>query len=73
MNTPRSLPAPYRGSEAFWEVKRLIRKDMKRLEATAEEASRIIDDLLRKQVNTPEDLRDFSEGFQETVEYLMRE
>jgi len=67
------LTGPYRGSEAFWEVKRLIRKDMKRLEATAEEASRIIADLLRKQVNTPEDLRDFSEGFQETVEYLMRE
>ena len=67
------LTSPYRGSEAFWEVKRLIRKDMKRLEATAEEASRIIADLLRKQVITPEDLRDFSEGFQETVEYLMME
>ena len=67
------LTGPYRGSEAFWEVKRLIRKDMKRLEATAEEASRIIADLLRKQVITPEDLRDFSEGFQETVEYLMME
>ena len=24
------LTGPYRGSEAFWEVKRLIRKDMKR-------------------------------------------
>ena len=30
------LTGPYRGSDAFWEVKRLIRKDKKRLNAMAE-------------------------------------
>jgi len=34
------LTGPYRGSEAFWEVKRLIRQDVKRFDVMGEESSR---------------------------------
>ena len=66
------LTGPYRGSDAFWEVKRLIRKDKKRLNAMAEveksEVACIIADLLREQVITEEDLAQFSLGLRERVE-----
>jgi len=69
------LSGPYRGSDAFWEVKRLIRKDMKRLEVMVDvekkEMANILSDLLREQVITSADLRDFSEEFQETVDNLV--
>ena len=67
------LTGPYRGSEAFWEVKRLIRQDMKRIGAMAGSGqsvvASIIADLLREQVITVDDLSGFSEEFQETVEW----
>lgn len=70
------LSGPYRGSDAFWEVKRLIRKDMKRLEAMVDmeksEMANILADLLREQVITTDDLADFSGGLKEMVEYLAR-
>ena len=68
------LTSPYSGSEAFWEVKRLIRKDMKRIGAMAGSeqsvVASIIADLLREQVITVDDLSGFSEEFQETVEWV---
>ena len=71
------LTGPYSGSEAFWEVKRLIRKDMKRIGAMAGSeqsvVASIIADLLREQVITVEDIADFSDEVKEMVEYLMRE
>lgn len=71
------LTGPYRGSEAFWEVKRLIRQDVKRFdvmgEAEQSEVACIIADLLREQVITVEDIADFSDEVKEMVEYLMRE
>ena len=70
------LTGPYRGSEAFWEVKRLIRQDVKRFdvmgEAEQSEVACIIADLLREQVITAEDLADFSDEVKETVNNLMR-
>lgn len=71
------LTGPYRGSEAFWEVKRLIRQDVKRIGAMAgsaqSEVASIFADLLREQVITVEDIADFSDEVKEMVEYLMRE
>ena len=70
------LTGPYRGSEAFWEVKRLIRQDVKRFdvmgEAEQSEVACIIADLLREQVITAEDLADFPDEVKETVNNLMR-
>ena len=70
------LTGPYRGSEAFWEVKRFIRQDMKRIGAMGgveqSEVACIIADLLREQVITAEDLADFSDEVKETVNNLMR-
>ena len=70
------LTGPYRGSEAFWEVKRLIRQDMKRIGAMGgveqSEVACIIADLLREQVITAEDLADFSDEVKGTVNNLMR-
>ena len=70
------LTGPYRGSEAFWEVKRLIRQDMKRIGAMGgveqSEVACIIADLLREQVITAEDLADFSNEVKGTVNNLMR-
>ena len=70
------LTGPYRGSEAFWEVKRLIRQDVKRFDVMGEveqsEVACIIADLLREQVITAEDLADFSDEVKETVNNLMR-
>ena len=70
------LTGPYRGSDAFWKVKRLIRQDMKRLGAMADiekkEMPHIIADLLREQAITVDDLSDFSDELKETVECLMR-
>ena len=70
------LTGPYRGSEAFWEVKRLIRQDMKRIGAMGgveqSEVACIIADLLREQVITAEDLADFSDEVKETVNNLIR-
>ena len=70
------LTGPYRGSEAFWEVKRLIRKDMKRLDnmidVERKEMANIVADLLRERVITADDLVEFSDGFREAVEGLMR-
>lgn len=67
------LTGPYRGSEAFWEVKRLIRQDVKRIGAMGgveqSEMADIIADLLREQVITAEDLADFSDEVKETVEW----
>ena len=58
------LTGPYRGSDAFWEVKRLIRKDKKRLNAMAEvekaEMPFIIAELLREGAITEEELLHFS-------------
>ena len=69
------LSGPYRGSDAFWEVKRLIRRDMKRLEVMVDvennEMANILADLLREQVITTEDLADFSGGLKEMVEYMV--
>ena len=66
------LTGPYRGSDAFWEVKRLIRKDKKRLNAMAEvekaEMPFIIAELLREQAITEEDLAEFSIGLRKRVE-----
>ena len=71
------LTGSYRGSEAFWEVKRLIRQDVKRIGAMAgceqSEVASIFADLLREQVITVEDIADFSDEVKEMVEYLMRE
>ena len=71
------LTGPYRGSEAFWEVKRLIRQDVKRIGAMAgceqSEVASIFADLLREQVITVEDIADFSDEVKEMVDYLMRE
>ena len=65
------LTGPYRGSEAFWEVKRLIRQDVKRFdvmeEAEQSEVACIIADLLREQVITEEDLAQFSLGLRKRV------
>ena len=65
------LTGPYRGSDAFWEVKRLIRKDKKRLAAMAEvekqEMPFIIAELLREQAITMDDLAEFSPGLRERV------
>ena len=65
------LTGPYRGSDAFWEVKRLIRKDKKRLNAMAEvekeEMPLIIAELLREQAITMVDLAQFSPGLRERV------
>ena len=58
------LTGPYRGSDAFWEVKRLIRKDKKRLAAMSEvekaEMVFVIVELFREQAITEEDLAEFS-------------
>ena len=66
------LTGPYRGSDAFWEVKRLIRKDKKRLAAMAEvekqEMPFVIAELLREQAITMDDLAEFSLGLRERVE-----
>ena len=65
------LTGPYRGSDAFWEVKRLIRKDKKRLNAMAEvekeEMPLIIAELLREQAITEEDLSQFSDRLRKRV------
>jgi len=65
------LTGPYRGSDAFWEVKRLIRKDKKRLNAMAEvekqEMPFVIAELLREQAITMDDLTEFSIGLRERV------
>ena len=65
------LTGPYRGSNAFWEVKRLIRKDKKRLNAMAEvekqEMPLIIAELLREQAITMVDLAQFSPGLRKRV------
>ena len=65
------LTGPYRGSDAFWEVKRLIRKDKKRLAAMAEvekaEMPLIIAELLREQAITMVDLAQFSPGLRKRV------
>jgi len=65
------LTGPYRGSEAFWEVKRFIRQDVKRIGVMGgvekSEMPNIIADLLRDQVITVEDLADFSDGCREMV------
>ena len=65
------LTGPYRGSEAFWKVKRLIRKDMKRIRVMGgiekNEMPDIIAALLRDQVITVDDLADFSDGFRQMV------
>ena len=53
------LTGPYRGSDAFWEVKRLIRKDKKRLNAMS--------DLLHEQAITMVDLAEFSAGLRKRV------
>lgn len=57
----------------LWEVKRLIRQDVKRFdvmgEAEQSEMACIIADLLREQVITAEDLADFSDEVKETVEW----
>ena len=70
------LTGPYRGSDAFWEVKRLIRNDVKRLnemaEVEKEEMAYIIVDLLRRHVISTKDLADFSDGLKETIDHLMR-
>jgi len=71
------LTGPYRGSDVFWEVKRLIRKDKKRLNAMAEvekqEMPLIIAELLREGAITKEDLAQFSLGLRERVkEVLLR-
>ena len=68
------LTGPYRGSDAFWEVKRLIRKDKKRLNAMSEvekaEMPFIIAELLREQAITEEELLGFSAELRERVEYI---
>ena len=68
------LTGPYRGSDAFWEVKRLIRKDKKRLNAMAEvekqEMPFVIAELLREQAITEEDLAQFSLGLRERVKEI---
>ena len=60
--------------EMLWEVKRLIRQDVKRFdvmgEAEQSEVACIIADLLREQVITAEDLADFSDEVKETVEWV---
>ena len=65
------LTGPYRGSDAFWEVKRLIRKDKKRLAAMAEvekqEMPFIIAELLREQAITMDDLAVFPVGLRKRV------
>ena len=71
------LTGPYRGSDAFWEVKRLIRKDNKRLNAMAEVEKQVmpfvIAELLREGAITEEDLAQFSPGLRERVkEVLLR-
>ena len=66
------LTGPYRGSDAFWEVKRLIRKDKKRLNAMVEvekqEMPFIIAELLREGAITMDDLTEFSIGLRKRVE-----
>ena len=68
------LTGPYRGSDAFWEVKRLIRKDKKRLNAMAEvekaEMPFVIAELLREQAITEENLAEFSLGLRERVKEI---
>ena len=53
------LPGPYRGSDAFWEVKRLIQEDKKRLA--------VMGDLLREQAITMDDLAVFPVGLRKRV------
>ena len=68
------LTGPFRGSDAFWEVKRLIRKDKKRLAAMAEvekaEMPFVIAELLREQAITEEDLAEFSPGLRKRVKEI---
>ena len=68
------LTGPYRGSDAFWEVKRLIRKDKKKLNAMAEvekaEMPFIIAELLREQAITMDELAMFSDGLRERVKEI---
>ena len=68
------LTGPYRGSDAFWEVKRLIRKDKKRLAAMAmvekQELPFVIAELLREQAITEEDLAEFSPGLRKRVKEI---
>ena len=68
------LTGPYRGSDAFWEVKRLIRKDKKRLNAMAEvekqEMPFVIVELLREGAITEENLSGFSPGLRERVKEI---
>ena len=68
------LTGPYRGSDAFWEVKRLIRKDKKRLNAMAEvekqEMPFVIAELLREGAITEENLAEFSLGLRERVKEI---
>ena len=68
------LTGPYRGSDAFWEVKRLIRKDKKRLNAMAEvekqEMPFVIAELLREGAITEGDLAEFSIGLRERVKEI---
>ena len=66
------LTGPYRGSDAFWEVKQFIRKDKKMLNAMAEvekaEMPFVIAELLREQAITEEELLGFSLRLRERVE-----
>ena len=68
------LTGPYRGSDAFWEVKRLIRKDKKRLNAMAEvekaEMPFIIAELLCEGAITMDELAMFSDGLRERVKEI---
>jgi hypothetical protein len=68
------LTGPYRGSDAFWAVKQLIRKDKKRLNAMAQvekaEMPFIIAELLREQAITMDDLAGFSAGLRKRVKEI---
>ena len=65
------LTGPYRGSDTFWELKRLIRKDQKRLSAIAmAEKQKIpfrIAELLHEQAIAMDDMAVFSPGLRERV------
>ena len=69
------LTGPKHGADAFWEIEKRIRKDKKRpgvkLEIFKEDMPFIILELLRDGALKLDDLREFSDGFQEYLDFLM--
>jgi len=68
------LTGPARGSKAFWEIERQIKRDKKHpgvmVEMEKSEMPYIIRDLLQDGAITVDDLDGFSDGLKEMIAYL---